>query len=176
VTAPDRPGPPGAPAPPSEMGLRLRRVMRQWLTGVSILTAREGDRVRGMTCNSFNSVSDSPATVLVSIRRGTHTHQMVSETGRYALSILAAGSEAWANRYAGLEGDAAQDHFDDVPHRLSPGGLPWLDGALGYLECRVVHTYEVGASTLFVAEIEAAEPGDEESPPLGRFRSAYMKP
>jgi len=155
------------------MGLRLRRIMRQWLTGVSILTAGSVTRVRGMTCNSFNSVSDSPATILVSIRRGTHTHEMVSASGRYALSILPASAERWANRFAGLEGDAAQDRFDDVPHRLSPGGMPWLDGSLGYLECRVVHTYDVGASTLFVAEIEAAEPGDEEGTPLGRFRSAY---
>jgi flavin reductase (DIM6/NTAB) family NADH-FMN oxidoreductase RutF len=155
------------------MGLRLRRIMRQWLTGVSILTAREGEHVRGMTCNSFNSVSDNPATVLVSVRRGTHTHELVSGSGRYALSILAAEGERWANRFAGLEGDAAQDKFDDVPHRLSPGGLPWLDGSLGFLECRVVHTYDVGASTLFVAEVEAAEPGDEEAIPLGRFRSAY---
>jgi flavin reductase (DIM6/NTAB) family NADH-FMN oxidoreductase RutF len=157
------------------MGLRLRRIMRQWLTGVSVLTAREGNRVRGMTCNSFNSVSDSPATVLVSIRRGTHTHDLVSHSGRYALSILPAEGERWANRFAGLEGDAAQDRFDDVPHRLSPGGMPWLDGSLGYFECRVVHSYDVGASTLFVAEVEAAEPGDEESPPLGRLRSAYTR-
>ena len=173
MTAPDRPSPAGPPAPPSEMGLRLRRVMRQWLTGVSVLTAHQGDHVRGMTCNSFNSISDSPATVLVSIRRGTHTHDLVSASGRYALSILPADAERWANRFAGQEGDAAQDRFDDVPHRLSPGGLPWLDGSLGYFECRVVHTYDVGASTLFVAEIDAAEPGDELSPPLGRLRSAY---
>ena len=175
MTAPKRSTPAGAPAPPSEMGLRLRRIMRQWLTGVSILTARLDDHARGMTCNSFNSVSDNPATVLVSVRRGTHTHELVSGSGRYALSILAAEGERWANRFAGLEGDAAQDKFDDVPHRLSPGGLPWLDGSLGFLECRVVHTYDVGASTLFVAEVEAAEPGDEESPPLGRLRSAYMR-
>jgi flavin reductase len=107
------------------MGLRLRRIMRQWLTGVSILTAREGEHVRGMTCNSFNSVSDSPATVLVSIRRGTRTHEMVSASGLYALSILPDAAERWANRFAGLEGDAAQDRFEDVPHRLSPAGLPW---------------------------------------------------
>ena len=158
------------------MGLQLRRVMRQWLTGVAILTARDGDRIRGMTCNSFNSVSDSPATVLVSIRRGTHTHDLVTGSGRYALTILPAGAEAWANRFAGVEGEEAQGRFDDVPHRLSPAGLPWLAGGLGYVECRVVHTHEVGASTLFVAEIDAAEPGDEQSPPLGRLRSAYLSP
>jgi flavin reductase (DIM6/NTAB) family NADH-FMN oxidoreductase RutF len=176
VTAPDRPSPSGTPAPPTEMGLKMRRIMRQWLTGVSVLTARKGAHMRGMTCNSFNSVSDSPATVLVSIRQGTHTHDMVSASGRYALTILAADDERWANRFAGVEGDEAQNRFEDVPHRLSPGGLAWLDGGLGYIECRVVHTYDVGASTLFVAEIEAAEPGDEEAPPLGRFRSAYTRP
>jgi flavin reductase (DIM6/NTAB) family NADH-FMN oxidoreductase RutF len=153
--------------------MSMRRVMRQWLTGVTILTVRHGDDVRGMTCNSFNSVSDNPATILVSIRQGTRTHEMVVAAGGYALSILKAEQQPLADRYAGLQGDAAQSHFDDVPHRSSPDGAPWIDGSLGYLACRTVHTFDVGASTLFVAEIEAVEPGDEESPPLARFRSAY---
>ena len=159
--------------PPSEMGLRMRRVMRQWLTGVTILTVRSGDELRGMTCNSFNSVSDNPATVLVSIRRGTRTHEMVAETGRYAISILPAAHQALSDRYAGVQGEAIQSRFDDVPHRASPAGAPWLDGALGWIEARVVQSFDFGGSTLFVAEIEAVEPGDESSAPLARFRSAY---
>jgi flavin reductase (DIM6/NTAB) family NADH-FMN oxidoreductase RutF len=128
-----------------------------------------------MTCNSFNSVSDSPPTVLVSIRRGTKTHEMVAESGHYALSILPATQEELSNRFAGLQGDDAQSRFDDVPHGYGPLGLPWIEGGLGYLDCRVVHTYDVGASTLFVAEVEAAEPGEVTAPPLVRFRSAYTR-
>jgi flavin reductase (DIM6/NTAB) family NADH-FMN oxidoreductase RutF len=157
------------------MGLRMRQVMRQWVTGVTILTARQGELLRGMTCNSFNSVSDTPPTVLVSIRRGTQTHEMVVESGRYALSILPADHEQLSNRFAGLEGEAAQSRFDDVPHRVGASGMPWIEGALGYLDCRVVHTYDVGASTLFVAEVDVAEPGDGAAPPLVRFRSAYTR-
>jgi flavin reductase (DIM6/NTAB) family NADH-FMN oxidoreductase RutF len=161
--------------PPDEMGLRMRQVMRQWVTGVAILTARQGDHLRGMTCNSFNSVSDSPPTVLVSIRRGTKTHEMVAESGSYALSLLPAAQEDLSNRFAGLQGDEAQSRFDDVPHRFGPAGLPWIDGGLAYLDCRVVHTYDVGASTLFVAQVDAAEPGDVVAPPLVRFRSTYTR-
>lgn len=153
----------------------MRQVMRQWVTGVTILTVRQGEHVRGMTCNSFNSVSDSPPTVLVSIRQGTQTHDMVAETKRYALSILPAQQEELSNRFAGLQGDEAQSRFDDVPHALSPGGLPWLAGGLGYLECRVVLAHDLGASTLFVAEVEVAQPGDGAAAPLVRFRSAYTR-
>lgn len=151
----------------------MRRVMRQWLTGVSVLTVQSGGELRGMTCNSFNSVSDNPATVLVSIRRGTRTHEMVSEAGRYAISILPLTQQPLSDRFAGIQGEAVQGDFGDVPHRLSPAGAPWLEGALGWLEARVVHTHDFGGSTLFVAEIEAVEPGDEVSAPLARFRSAY---
>ena len=161
--------------PPDELGLRMRQVMRQWVTGVTVLTAREGELMRGMTCNSFNSVSDSPPTVLVSIRQGTQTHDMVAATQRYALTILPAAQEDLSNRFAGLQGDEAQSRFDDVPHTLSPGGLPWLVGGLGYLECRVVLAHDLGASTLFVAQVEIAEPGDAAAAPLVRFRSAYTK-
>src|SRR5262249_45095047 len=134
-----------------------------------------GDSMRGMTCNSFNSVSDNPPTVLVSIRQGTQTHDLVVSSGYFALSILRVAQQPLADRYAGMQGDAAQNHFDDVPHRLSPAGAPWLDGALGYLEARVIQTYDVGASTLFIGEVEAAEPGEEAASPLIRFRSAYTK-
>jgi flavin reductase (DIM6/NTAB) family NADH-FMN oxidoreductase RutF len=150
----------------------MRRVMRQWLTGVAVLTVREGDEMRGMTCNSFNSVSDNPATVLVSIRHGSRTHDMVMETRRFSLSILPADQQEWADRFAGVNGDL-HEKFDDVPHRLGESGAPLIDGALGYFECRVVSTHNTGGSTLFIAELDVAEPGDEESKPLARFHSRY---
>lgn len=159
-------------AVPSDLGLRMRRVMRQWLTGVAVLTVRVGDEMRGMTCNSFNSVSDSPPTVVVSIRHGSRTHDLVTQSRRFALSILPAGQQPWADRFAGVQGEL-HEAFGDVPHRLGPGGAPWLDGALGYFEGRVVATHEAGGSTLFIAELDEAEPGDEEAMPLARFHSRY---
>lgn len=161
--------------PPDDLGMRMRLVMRQWVTGVTVLTVRQGELMRGMTCNSFNSVSDSPPTVLVSIRQGTQTHDMVAASRRYALSILPADQEELSNRFAGLRGDEAQARFHDLAHSFSPGGLPWLAGSLGYLECRVALAHDLGASTLFVAEVEVAEPGDVAAAPLVRFRSAYTR-
>jgi flavin reductase (DIM6/NTAB) family NADH-FMN oxidoreductase RutF len=155
------------------MGLRMRRVMRQWLTGVSVLTVRSGDEVRGMTCNSFNSVSDSPATILVSILQGTRTHDLVSHAGQFSLSILSASQQRWADRYSGVDGENQQGRFDDVPHQLGPAGAPWIEGALGHMDCRVAARHDVGASTLFIAEVDAAEAGDEEAAGLARFRSGY---
>ena len=150
----------------------LRRIMRQWATGVTVLTVRQGDEKRGMTCNSFTSVSDNPATVLVCVRINTRTHELITESGRFTVNFLPAEHQDYADRFSGMHGEI-HDRFDDVPHKSGPSGAPWLDGALGYLDCRVIDGHGRGTHTIFVAEVDFAEPGAEEAAPLLRFRSRY---
>ncbi len=156
------------------IGLMLRRIMRQWATGVTILTVTSGDEQRGMTCNSFTSVSDNPASVLVCVRISTRTHDLIVESGRFTINFLPATHQDYADRFSGVHGEV-HDRFDDIPHTAGPAGAPWLVGALGYLDCRLIERHDGGTHTIFVAEVEVAEPGAEEAAPLLRFRSRYTK-
>ena len=139
-------------------GRELRAVMRRFPAGVAVLTADvEGDRI-GMTIGSLVSLSLEPALVGVSIGRDLAAHELVRHAGGFAVSILAAEQAQLADRFA---------------HRRPPIALwegigvrdgqiaPLLDGALGWLECRVVAEHPVGDHTLFVGEVVAAEPGAE---------------
>ena len=47
-----------------------------------------------------------------------------------------------------------------------------LDGALGWLECRLVSEHETGDHTLFVGEVLSVEIG-EAAPPLVHVESGY---
>ena len=152
----------------------LRQVMRQWVTGVTVMTVRVGDQLHGMTCNSFTSVSFDPPTILVCVRNDSRTRELVQQAGGFAVSLLPAEHQEWSDRFAGVYG-SLQDEFGDVSHRLAPSGAPWLDGALGWLDTRTVATYPGGTHTIFVAEVTAAEGGDDAAAPLVRFRSAYTR-
>src|SRR5688572_2797770 len=119
--------------------LDLRRACGQFATGVTIVTVRDGDGLRGMTANSFTSVSLDPPLVLVSIDLRNRTHDLVSEQQRFAVNVLTQEHRTWSDRFAGRHGDL-QHQFDDIPHRLVDG-LPILDGVAAGLVCDVVAAY-----------------------------------
>src|SRR4051794_21059419 len=135
--------------------LDLRRACGQFATGVTIVTVRDGDGLRGMTANSFTSVSLEPPLVLVSIDLKNRTHQLVQEDGKFAVNVLAQDHRQWSDRFAGRHGDL-QHQFDDVPHRLVDG-LPVLEGAAAALVCEVRAVYPAGDHSLFIGEIKHLE-------------------
>ena len=61
--------------------MALRKALGSFATGITVVTARgkDGQRV-GMTANSFNSVSLSPALVLWSIDKSSNCFDAVSYT------------------------------------------------------------------------------------------------
>ena len=142
---------PSSPAHAVVSPLELRRACGQFATGVTIVTVQDGDGVRGMTANSFTSVSLDPPLVLVSIDLKNRTHDLVRAQGRFAVNVLAQEHQAWSDRFAGRHGDL-QHQFDDVPHHLVDG-LPVLDGVAAALVCTVTAVYPAGDHTLFVGEV-----------------------
>jgi flavin reductase (DIM6/NTAB) family NADH-FMN oxidoreductase RutF len=140
----------------------FRRACGQFATGITVVTVRDGDGVRGMTANSFTSVSLDPPLVLVSVDLRNRTHQLIGESGRFAVNVLSQQHRDWSDRFAGRHGDL-QGQFDDVPHRLTDCGLPLFEGALASFVCRVYQAYPAGDHTLFVGQVERMEcaPGAE---------------
>jgi flavin reductase (DIM6/NTAB) family NADH-FMN oxidoreductase RutF len=130
--------------------------MRRFPAGVAVLTAdADGDRL-GLTIGSLVSLSLDPPLVGVSIGRDLAAHGVVRAARGFAVSILSAGDEHLARRFAsGMPPIALWDGVAVRPGRVAP----LLEDALGWIECAVVAAYEVGDHTLFVGEVVAAEPG-----------------
>jgi flavin reductase (DIM6/NTAB) family NADH-FMN oxidoreductase RutF len=134
----------------------LLRVMRRWATGVTVVTLRAGDQLRGMTVNSFTSVSLDPPQVLVCIDKRARCHDLALGAGRYCVNILSAEQEPLSERYAGRR-PAEHADFADSSGRTTALGAPVLDGALAYLDCRVVAAVDGGDHTVLIASVDAAE-------------------
>jgi flavin reductase (DIM6/NTAB) family NADH-FMN oxidoreductase RutF len=94
------------------------------------------------------------------------------EAGTFAVSMLAAGQEPLAQRFA--RGVPPIALWERIPLRESEGP-PQLEGAVGWLRCRVAAEHETGDHTLFVGAVEAAEPGTAKRPLLFHERS-YVVP
>jgi flavin reductase (DIM6/NTAB) family NADH-FMN oxidoreductase RutF len=149
---------------------RLRVVMRQWTSGVSLVTSTTDGRIHGMTVSSFVPLSLDPPQVLVSLARTTRTHKMVSECGLLAVVFLAEDQADLSNRFAGLTPDQ-EDRFRDIAFSSTPNGCPLPEGVLAYLDCEVVTTFASGTHTAFIGEVQSGEVLRQTSPLVYHNRS-----
>ncbi|MER6915363.1 flavin reductase family protein [Streptomyces sp. NPDC000594] len=159
---------PGAPGGGAEAG-EFREAMRLWATGVAVVTTQSPEGPHGMTLNSLLSVSLDPPTLLISLKRGSRTAEVIRRTGRFTVNVLAAGQHALADRFTQRRVFGAEE-FTGVGHRPSPdGGGPELEGAAVVLTCRTTQCVEVADHTLIVARVTTAHrpsAGDSRGPLL----------
>lgn len=154
-------------------GDSLRELMRQWATGVTIVTAQDGSGPHGMTVSSFTSVSLDPPLILVSLEQATRTHKMVLEARRFAVVILGVHQQALAERFAGGIPDGLP-RFEGLEYDLSPGGSPIPRAALAYLDCRVTEAHPAGTHTIVVGEVTEGHLAAGE-PPLLYYDRGYRR-
>lgn len=158
-------------------GEALRRAMRHWVTGVAIVTSRMGDVVHGMTVNSFISISLEPPLVTVTMNNDTRTHQLVTGSGVFAVTVLSELQQALAERFAGRL-DPELDRMAGVETFSLATGAPLIAGGLAFVDCQVVYTYPGLHSTLFIGEVVAASalpslPGEDDPQPLLYHNRAF---
>ncbi len=130
----------------------LRKAMRQWTTGVSVVCSKNETFVHGMTVNSFTSVSLDPPLVIVTLANQTRTCELVKSTGRFSVSILKQDQKYIADRFSGKDKEE-KDRFAGIDTITLPGGIPAIANALAVLETRVINKTDFLNSTLFIAEV-----------------------
>ena len=123
----------------------LRSCLGRFATGVAVVTFSGPDGPRGITVNSFTSVSVEPPLVLVAVARTARSHDALSERP-FCVNVLAAEQEAIARQFAGA-GDAGAVIW------AQGAAVPRLAGVLAHLECRPWRDYDGGDHTLFLGEV-----------------------
>src|SRR5258706_3363506 len=149
----------------------LRATMRQWSTGVTVVTTAWNGERAGMTVSSFTSVALEPPTVLVCLNKETYCHTLVDKSGVYAVSMLGAGQEALSNRFAGFD-PTITDRFDGVDVFTAETGSPLLPDAIAHLDCVVRSTHDTWTHTIYIAEVVFAR-SDPDKVPLVYYNRTY---
>lgn len=128
----------------------LRRCLGQFPTGVTVVTARNGERLVGMAVNSFAAVSLAPPLVLWSIRRESGSAAEFLQAGHYAVSVLADDQVELSQ----LFGSSHPERFERAPWQAGLHGAPLLSGAIAHLECRLEQVHEGGDHLILVGHVE----------------------
>lgn len=127
-------------------------LMASFPTGVAILTTfGPGGAARGMTCSSVCSVTLTPPTLLVCVRRGSPTLVCIIRRSRFAVNLLHHDAAATARLFA----SGAPDRFEVVRwHTETDAAGPQLtDDAHAVAHCRVSRTQPVGDHVVVFGEV-----------------------
>ena len=152
----------------------LRAMMGRFATGVTVVAARSGPLLAGMTANAVATVSIDPPLIVASLNRRSETHRAIIESHSFAVSILSVDQRAIAECFAQPITAAKVNRFCDAAWHEAETGSPILDGAIAYFDCRLVERHPGGDHTMFIGEIVAA--GFEEAgEPLLYFGSRYRR-
>ena len=139
-------------------GDELRALMRELFQPVSVVTVDAGGQKAGLTVISLVSLSLEPPLVGVAVRRQAALHELVREAGAFAVSILAAEQEGLAQHFA--RGVPPLVLWHGIETRDGELGAPLLEGAVGWIECRLTSEHATGDHTFFVGEVVGLDEGE----------------
>jgi flavin reductase (DIM6/NTAB) family NADH-FMN oxidoreductase RutF len=143
----------------------LRSSLGRFVTGVAVVTFAAEEGPRGMTVNSFTSVSLDPPLILVSVAKTSRSHDLLAGGIPFTVNILGAEQEVIARHFTRRGVDA--------PVRWGlEASSPRLVGTLAHFECAPWRSYDAGDHTLVLGEVVdfSAREGDA----LGFFTSRFM--
>ena len=153
---------------------RLRALMGRFATGVTVVAARHGPLLAGMTANAIASVSIDPPLMMASVARRAETHTAIVGSHAFALSVLTAEQRDLAECFAQPTTAEKLKRFCDAAWHEAETGSPILEGALAYFDCRLTDRHEGGDHSVFIGEIVAAG-YREDAEPLLWYASGYRQ-
>lgn len=149
----------------------FRAALGSFATGVGVMTTVVDGRYQAMTANAVSSVSMQPRLVLVCVGRAASMAGHVIAGDVFAISFLGADQAGYSNRFADSRTTAEEKFADVAVHELVTGA-PVIDGAAGWVDCRVWSVADGGDHLVVIGEVCAAG-ADETVEPLVYFRGAY---
>jgi flavin reductase (DIM6/NTAB) family NADH-FMN oxidoreductase RutF len=153
---------------------RLRAMLGRFATGVTVVAARHGPLLAGMTANAIASISIDPPVLMASIARKAETHRAIVGSHAFAVSVLADDQQALAECFAQPTTARKLTRFCDAPWHEAETGSPILEGALAYFDCRLSEHHDGGDHGIFLGEIVAAG-YREDADPLLWYASGYRE-
>ncbi len=147
----------------------FRRTMGLFATGVTVITARVGATIHGMTANAVTSVSLDPLLVLFCVDCRARMSGVIAESGRFAINILSEGQEALAAHFSGRSGEDAPIAFVEID------GVPALADNLATLVCTVDRGYDGGDHRVIFGRVDALTSASPDTLPLLYYAGGYRR-
>jgi flavin reductase (DIM6/NTAB) family NADH-FMN oxidoreductase RutF len=142
----------------------FEKAFRKIFNGVFVITTKKGERANGMTAAWVSRASFKPSLLSVSIGKTRYSHDLIKESGVFAVNVLS-DKQIAVGKHFGFRSGKKTNKFEDIEYEIRKTGSPILRDTSGYLDCKVVNTCDAGDHTIFIGEVVDAEVY-EDNPPL----------
>ena len=152
-----------APTPTS-----MRNVLGRFCTGIAVITASDGTRKCGFTCQSVTSVSLDPPYISFCPARTSTSRRTMRDIGALCVNIWAHDQHHICKQFA----VRAADKFGGLRWRPASNGAPMIDGAVANIEASVEFEHAAGDHTIVVASATGLHASNDRLPLLF-YRGGY---
>ena len=122
--------------------------------GLYVITSGKEGRFNGQIANTVFQVTSDPPTVAVSINKQNFTHEHISSSRRFAVSILEEATPMTMIGRFGFKCGRDIDKFEGIGTRVGKTGIPIVtDHAIAFIEAEVVGEMDCGTHTIFLGRV-----------------------
>jgi flavin reductase (DIM6/NTAB) family NADH-FMN oxidoreductase RutF/rubredoxin len=126
--------------------------------GLYVVTSRADGKANGQIANTVVQVTADPARIAVALNKENLTHEYVSRSGVFGVSVLDKETPTPFIGLFGFKSGRDVDKLAEVEHMEGSSGCPVVtENALAVIEARVVGTLNVGTHTIFVGDVVAGD-------------------
>ena len=143
------------------------QLLRNLTSPVVAITSERNGKENGMISDAAVRASIVPSVPRLSvyIHKFNYSHDMIFETGRFALHLLHTKQFDVVRRLGFVSG-RDRNKLEGLPHHRGTLGVPVLDECFAHFECSVANVMDTGSSTLFLGDVVA----------VGRGAAAGLEP
>jgi flavin reductase (DIM6/NTAB) family NADH-FMN oxidoreductase RutF len=131
------------------------------VTGVNLITTDGRAGRFGITVSSMSSVSADPPMLLACVNRHSPACSAIRSNQVYCVNVLSTTQRHLADSFAGKTGHAKPYDFSIGEWLQSSNDAPRLANATSSFDCVLVHAYDAGSHTIFVARVTSATEGSD---------------
>jgi len=140
-----------------------KTALRSFTYGVYILTVKSGADYAAATVTWVSQASLDPPRIMLGLRRGSRTSELVKKELTFVLNILGESQKKIASaflKHARLEGET----INGYPFVMDNSCAPVLIDAPSYIECKVDQLVEGSDHDVVVARVTGAGVNHDEAP------------
>ena len=151
----------------------FRDALRHFPSGVTIVTAKADDEVRGLTVSAFASISPEPPLIAVVIDQGHRANQVLERPEAvFAVNILRQDQLELSDRFAWVQ---HEDRFLAGDWSEAATGAPVLEDAAAWLDCTIRSRSPAGTHTIYIGEVQASSVPRPDEAPLVYWNRDYRR-
>lgn len=150
---------------PAEDKDSIKQAIYKMSYGMYIITSIDGEKINGQACNTAFQITSDPMRVAIGINKNNLTGEYILASRTFAVNILGQDAHALIRRF-GYRSGREFNKFEGLNFSTGKTGSPLLEGALGYLECRVIpdKVVDCGTHWIFVADVVNGKLVNDEEP------------